>query len=71
MIAHIHRGIDRRQEELDPPLLTPAVSFGSVFISRAKASPWRNSSLHHSSNHLKIGWNRMSGFASRWRKIVM
>ena len=52
-------------------VLTPEVSFGSVRISSAKASPWRNSSLHHCSNHLKIGWKRLSGFRSRWRKMVM
>jgi hypothetical protein len=42
VVAHVHRGIDRRQEELDPELVDEAlVSFGSVFISSAKASPWR------------------------------
>ena len=67
VVAHPHRREDRGQEELDPERFDARTCFGSVCISRAKASPWLNSSLHHSRNHLKIGWNRFSGCASRWR----
>ena len=48
-------------------LFTPDSSVGSERISSANASPWRNSSLHHFSNHLKIGWNIRSGLRSRCR----
>ena len=40
-------------------------------IIRAKASPWRNSSLHQDSNQRKIGWKQRSGWRCSWRKIVM
>ena len=45
-------------------LLTPRAASGSARISSANASPWRNSSLHHFSNHRKIGWKRSSGCRS-------
>ena len=45
-------GIQRKPQ---PPVFAPVSSLGSARISRAKASPWRNSSAHHSLNQLKIG----------------
>ena len=42
VVAHIHCGENGGQEELDPAdIARRLVSLGSVFISKAKASPWR------------------------------
>ena len=53
--------------EMDAIDVTPVRKDWDVLIAQMKASPCENSSLHHSRNHLKIGWNRYSGCASRWR----
>jgi hypothetical protein len=71
LVAHMHGAEHRQQEEADPKLVAALQQLGSARISSENASPWRNSSLHHSSNHLKIGWKRLSGCFSRWRKMVM
>ena len=56
----------RRKKRIQS-LFRPEVSFGSARMSAAKASPWRNSSLHQSSNQSKIGWIRFSGCFSSAR----